>query len=679
VTNLNGTTTVSGFTARLDGRTVNNAGTTTFGFGGQLQFANAAVWNNLAAGTFLLPDSAQVMSFGPVNSVFNNAGTLRKDFPPGGSLFAVPVVNTGVVEVPFANVQFTGGLVQTAGRTAVSAGATLIAPTGLQILGGELSGTGSVFANVVNGGTVRPGLGGPGVLTIAGTYTQTATGVLDIQLGGTIPGSGYDRLLDTASATLDGTLAVSTVNGFLPSFGNVFDVLTFGSRTGDFATYTGLNLGSYRVLVPSFGASFLRLTTVSTNVAPVVDPIADQTVDEGSTVTFTVTATGPEPGETLTYSLDPGAPAGASIDPATGAFSFTPDDGPATYSVTVRVADNGLPSLSTTRTFTITVNNVAPTASLTGPTAGVRGQTLSYTGSFTDPGTADTHTLAWAVTRDGSPYTSGTGPAFSFVPTEAGTYVVTFTVTDDDGGVGTASLTVAVSTVAVQPDPVQPGQWLLVVGGTTGADTIVVSPDGNTGRLTVTINGSAVGTFEAPGGGSFGGLVVYGQAGDDDVQVAGSVTVPAWLYGGDGNDRLKGGAGSDVLLGQAGDDLLVGGSGRDLPIGGVGADRLVGNADDDILISGVCLFEGDRAKLSAVMREWTRTDKTAAERVDNLRNGTGLNGSVVLDGTTLANDYDADVLTGSSGYDWFLFDPAHDRVTDLSDSAFSADLPFING
>jgi Ca2+-binding RTX toxin-like protein len=210
---------------------------------------------------------------------------------------------------------------------------------------------------------------------------------------------------------------------------------------------------------------------------------------------------------------------------------------------------------------------------------------------------------------------------------------------------------------------------MLVVGGTTGADTIVVSPDGNIGRLTVTVGGSAVGTFEAAGG-SFSRLVVDAQAGDDDVQIAGSFAVPAWVYGGDGDDRLKGGAGDDVLLGQSGDDLLV---------GGTGADRIVGNADDDILISGVRLFEGDPSTLWAVMREWTRTDATAPERVDHLRNGTGLNGAVVLDGATLANDLDADVLTGSSGYDWFLFDPTRDRATDLSDEVFTDDLPFING
>src|SRR5262249_25621717 len=152
------------------------------------------------------------------------------------------------------------------------------------------------------------------------------------------------------------------------------------------------------------------------------------------------------------------------------------------------------------------------------------------------------------------------------------------------------------------------------------------------GAVQVQINGSAVGTFTP-----MSRIVVYAQAGDDDVQVAAGISLPAWLYGGDGNDRLQGGAGNDVLLSQGGHGLVVGGAGRDLLIGGTGADRIVGNDDDDILIAGVFSREADVAALCAVMQEWTRTDRTGAERVEALRNGTGLNGSVVLNATTLAN------------------------------------------
>jgi Ca2+-binding RTX toxin-like protein len=68
--------------------------------------------------------------------------------------------------------------------------------------------------------------------------------------------------------------------------------------------------------------------------------------------------------------------------------------------------------------------------------------------------------------------------------------------------------------------------------------------------------------------------------------------VPAWLFGGDGNDTLTGssaadllfgGAGNDTLYGGAGDDKLTGGDADDLLIGGDGHDELLGGAGIDSL------------------------------------------------------------------------------------------------
>ncbi len=100
------------------------------------------------------------------------------------------------------------------------------------------------------------------------------------------------------------------------------------------------------------------ITTDTTNQPPVLAPIGDQSATEGVELTFTATATDPNlPDDTLTFSLDSGAPAGASIDPATGVFRWTPteNDGPASYPVTVRVTDDGVPNLSDSETITITV------------------------------------------------------------------------------------------------------------------------------------------------------------------------------------------------------------------------------------------------------------------------------------------------------------------------------------
>ena len=76
---------------------------------------------------------------------------------------------------------------------------------------------------------------------------------------------------------------------------------------------------------------------------PVLDPIGAKVVDELTTLVFTATATDPDvPGQVLTFSLGPGAPAGASIDPITGVFFWTPTEaqGPGTYPLKVIVTDD---------------------------------------------------------------------------------------------------------------------------------------------------------------------------------------------------------------------------------------------------------------------------------------------------------------------------------------------------
>jgi len=63
------------------------------------------------------------------------------------------------------------------------------------------------------------------------------------------------------------------------------------------------------------------------------------------------------PPQTLTYRLDPGAPTGATLNATNGLFSWTPlmAQISSAYLVTARVTDNGTPSLSSTRTFTVVV------------------------------------------------------------------------------------------------------------------------------------------------------------------------------------------------------------------------------------------------------------------------------------------------------------------------------------
>ena len=173
------------------------------------------------------------------------------------------------------------------------------------------------------------------------------------------------------------------------------------------------------------------------NVAPVVTNPGNKTVDELVALAFTATASDADlPANVLTFSLDSGAPTGASIDPSTGAFSWTPLEiqGPGTYPVTIRATDNGTPSLSGAATITITVNeaNVAPVLAPIGDQAGTVGDAVTFTATATD---ADIPANGLAFSLDagapsGAAINPGTG-AFSFTPTSNGTFPVTVRVTDN--------------------------------------------------------------------------------------------------------------------------------------------------------------------------------------------------------------------------------------------------------
>ncbi|MBI3822042.1 MAG: PKD domain-containing protein [Planctomycetes bacterium] len=243
------------------------------------------------------------------------------------------------------------------------------------------------------------------------------------------------------------------------------------------------------------------------------------------------------------------------------------------------------------------------------------------------------------------------------------------------------------ASLTLQPDAQYPGLRALVVQGTVGNDHIVFTQDNKPGAINVAINSLPVAAFLPTGR-----LIAYGLAGDDDMQIAGSIANSAWLFGGSGNDRLKGGSGANVLVGGDGNDLLIGGSGRDVLIGGFGADRIVGNASDDLLIAGSTKFDANEAALDAILKEWA-SDHDYGTRVSFLMGpAAGLNvvagqGIFLKSGPTAAeatvnDDGSQDVLTGCAGQDWYWANIAGsgtlDKITDLSSTEFANDLSFIN-
>jgi hypothetical protein len=154
-----------------------------------------------------------------------------------------------------AVVTFQGGAATPFTNTADAQSTGVVAGTGQLNVG-----SGRTFQN---GGRVEPGGdAAAGTLTVTGNYTQTSGGTLDIELGGT--GSGqFDRLAVTQQATLAGTMSVTLLPGYTPIVGHTFDVVTYTTRSGTFATINLPTLAAGLGWQTTYTATLVRLTVVN--------------------------------------------------------------------------------------------------------------------------------------------------------------------------------------------------------------------------------------------------------------------------------------------------------------------------------------------------------------------------------------------------------------------------------
>ena len=351
-------------------------------------------------------------------------------------------------------------------------------------------------------------------------------------------------------------------------------------------------------------------------------------------------------------------------------FSFSPED-EGEYVVQLTVYDSdGVSTMAELRT--IVVHNVAPHGvTVGGAASGVRGQHRRFTGHFEDGGADD-----WRVAvnyGDGTTETfdhAGRDFSFGHVYANTGTYAITVTVNDRDGGVGSGTGSVAIKVFDVQADPADPSKKILAIGGSGGADDIqVVTTNLPAAPIGAVLNRTSAGVFAADR------VVVFAQGGNDTVRIGGAVPIAALVFGGAGDDDLDGGDGGAVLVGGDGDDRLTGGAGRDILVGGRGADRIAGNGGDDVLVAGYTAYDENTfgnengAAFDYLASVWRSAAIGYADRIAVLEDrffagpfrllADGPDRTVFDDGATDA----VDVLNGNAGQDWFLVNGLRDRVT----------------
>jgi fibronectin-binding autotransporter adhesin len=165
------------------------------------------------------------------------------------STSAATFANSGTVAVQ-AGTTFTAGgasgaYSQTAGTTTVDGtlASTSIKATGGSILGaGTLKGNTSIGNATGTAATLNVGDSGvAGLLAITGTYTQLATGTMNVSIGGLTTGT-YSALSVSGNASLGGTLTAAIVNSLVltaSNIGQTFTILTSGgSVSGTFTNST---------------------------------------------------------------------------------------------------------------------------------------------------------------------------------------------------------------------------------------------------------------------------------------------------------------------------------------------------------------------------------------------------------------------------------------------------------
>jgi len=201
---------------------------------------------------------------------------------------------------------------------------------------------------------------------LAGYYlTDTLTNQFQFQIpsGYTIPPHGFLLIWadgkSSANTNTSPDLHVDfkldktgeAIGLFAPD-GTAIDALTFGPQTTDISEGRYPDGSVFRSFMP---LPTPRTNNIVPNTPPVLAPISNRALVLGQNLSFTASATdNDQPPQTLTYSLGSGAPFGASINPSTGQFTWTPGL-PRTNVISVIVTDNGTPSLSATQTFTVTI------------------------------------------------------------------------------------------------------------------------------------------------------------------------------------------------------------------------------------------------------------------------------------------------------------------------------------
>jgi VCBS repeat-containing protein len=581
--------------------------------------------------------------------------------------------------------------------------------------------------------TMQDNHGGTSTTTLTITVTGTndaPVGVADTNSGDAVTEAGLNpgNTAFAGDATASGNVltndtdidsgdsrTVSQVNGASLNVGNAVTG-TYGSVTiasnGSY-TYTLANADADTqalaegetvtdqftyTLVDADGATSsttLTITVTGTNDAPVVQDVAVSASEDGLAVTASFAGDdvdSDDDGSTLTYSAPIGPSEGLVINNGDGTFSFDPATDfqdlalGETRDVTfgyVATDSHGAESASGTITVTVHGANDAPTGSDDTDTATEDGAPVTGNVGTNDVDVDHGATLGFALNAAApAGLTFNPDGSYSFDPTNAAyqhlaagatqNVAATYTVTDEHGATGVATLTITVTGIddapVVHPDAVATNEATVLNGSVfsnngSGADSDVDSPltvsavngsGANVGTQITLASGAhltlnADGTFSydpnhafdaTPAAGSGASNTTAPDSFSYTLAGGGTATVSITINGVDSND---------VLLGTAGADSLNGGIGADSMSGGLGNDSyFVDNAGDTVIEAA---GQGSDHVFASVNYTLGAGQEIELFTATNPAATTALNLTGNALGQTIGGNAGANVLTGGGGND----------------------------
>jgi Tol biopolymer transport system component len=258
ITPLNGVTLAAGGVIRGDGQIVGdfldaNDGEIRVGTAERLEFSTTNLTNNNKIEVIGSTENLAEIEF--TGSVFNSDDVGLITGQNSLMRFQGGLTNEGALAVGFGANNIIGD-VQNNGEIVVSGGASVTfyddveqnkdlvvsqvgSTTSVAVFFGAFTGSGGSTGggDIFFEGDLQPG-NSPALVTFENDVHLGAGAAVEIELGGTAAGAQYDQVNVVGDLSLDGDLVVSLIDGFMPSIGQTFTILTADAIDGSFDAAT---------------------------------------------------------------------------------------------------------------------------------------------------------------------------------------------------------------------------------------------------------------------------------------------------------------------------------------------------------------------------------------------------------------------------------------------------------